>query len=287
MKKSFKEVAFRHYHSETVLSLGYVPATDSWPHVKTLLESYQNGFLIERRHKSLQTQLILDGTKACHLFQFDENRIFISHKPVVNYHDAPFSMMVYEPFIMILPQRNDLAGKEMYSFNFNPEKAKADSITKTGGFVRHENIIGEVFNREKFNLEVRILHPYSFWSNQRSITGMHKMTPHHFLTDYGDKLILDLLIRSYKIIKRIDEGIDDFAAMFCKIQEDILFIKHAADEEKTNGIIEKLTDWFYDEYIFDAKLTKLRSTYYDRIQIDKILKTYKETGIKLYLSGVN
>ena len=52
--------------------------------------------------------------------------------------------------------------------------------------------------RERYYIEVQLISPFEAWKNYGMISGMCRMTPKHLLTEYGDEVIRQLLIESYK-----------------------------------------------------------------------------------------
>ncbi len=70
--------------------------------VKLLQNQNYKAILLSREHQGLQTQISLTQAKSCWLLTFDENRNFVTVIPHFYQGDAAFSIMIPEPFILLL-----------------------------------------------------------------------------------------------------------------------------------------------------------------------------------------
>ena len=63
----------------------------------------ERGCLFEKEHSSLQTQFDLTGFDDCQLLCFDEALQFEEIRYYRNYQGAPFSFLISEPYVLLLP----------------------------------------------------------------------------------------------------------------------------------------------------------------------------------------
>ncbi len=91
MKNSFKTVKIYLKGETQNLSLGYLPNKELNVNGKALLENYQCGCLIEKKHEFIQTQFILKDSGPCLLVIFDMNKEFVTIKPIFENSSAPLS----------------------------------------------------------------------------------------------------------------------------------------------------------------------------------------------------
>jgi len=76
--------------------------------LKEILPNPIETVLFEKKHTKLQTQFDLTGLDSCWMIVFDENREFVTVKPHFYKGDAPFSVFIPEPYILLLPSNQKL-----------------------------------------------------------------------------------------------------------------------------------------------------------------------------------
>ncbi len=97
------------------IKLHFIPLNKTWIEIRSVLQKSPNGFLAERKHRFLQTQFILDGTDDCVLIGFDEHGKFVSSKPFYNHKNAPFSYLISDPVVIVLPAGTRLPSDRLIS----------------------------------------------------------------------------------------------------------------------------------------------------------------------------
>jgi len=147
----------------------------------------------------------------------------------------------------------------------------------------NKEVIGEIVERQKFYIKVKITRPYSYWYAERFISSVGRQTPHHFLTERGDVVIQELLNDSYQKLKIIDRNIDRFLKVYNDLKNEIIMLSDLENNETKRRIEYKLNDWFYHDFIFTSGVSGLYTSINERELIDNILNTYKLTGQKVYL----
>ena len=137
-------------------------------------------------------------------------------------------------------------------------------------------VTGEIIEREKYFLRVRIVSPYINWENQVGINGMGRQNPNHFLTDYGDERARDLLQESYRKLKIIDESLDRIVRVYENLEEEIAEVGLLEDSEIKSRIISKLNDWFFNDFLFTSSVTEMK-------KIEHIITVYRDEKNRIYL----
>jgi hypothetical protein len=153
--------------------------------------------------------------------------------------------------------------------------------------VEHDGKIieGKINVRDKFDMEVEITKPYVKYLKHSGFRGPGRQTPHHFLTEYGDKRAKEFLIEIYKKLKIIDESIDRIVRLYDQYLEEVSITSVIEKVEFRDGINSKLQDWFFS-CLFTPSVTGLvASIVYDRDKIIEIIEVYKKEKRKLYLSS--
>ena len=117
--KSTRIITIHYEKSEDVLTLGYAPVSATWVSCQTLFQEFPAGCLIERKHKFLQTQIILDNTPDCLLIVFDVGKEFVTVKPHKNLGDAPMSFLTSDHYVVLLPANTALTTKDIRSIEIN------------------------------------------------------------------------------------------------------------------------------------------------------------------------
>ncbi len=134
MKNSFKTVKIYLKGETQNLSLGYLPNKELNVNGKALLENYQCGCLIEKKHNATQTQFDLTGSESCILIIFDENNAFVTVKLKYDSNSAPVSFFISSPYVIIIPTSRvfpleDIYRMEILDFNL-PVQSIIDKIKR-------------------------------------------------------------------------------------------------------------------------------------------------------------
>ncbi|TRO66950.1 hypothetical protein [Christiangramia sabulilitoris] len=153
------------------------------------------------------------------------------------------------------------------------------SLTVKGTLVE-----GEIVEKSKFYIRVRITSPFKNWENSCGIKGPGRQTPHHYLTERGDEVAKDLLLNAFNKLKIIDKSINRLAKVQSDLEEELNELKSLKDSSIKERIASKLNSWFYDNALFSSRSTGMIATYGEKEKIEGIFKIYRETGEKLYLT---
>ena len=132
---------------------------------------------------------------------------------------------------------------------------------------------GLILKRKKFYIEVQLISPFEAWKNYGMISGMCRMTPKHLLTEYGEEVIRQLLIESYKKAKIFHERFDWICNAYKAYKAELMALYKIPDVKMRSKIKSKLEDWFFDA-VFTESVTGVRATYTDRDHIFKILENH-------------
>ena len=85
------------------MQCSYVAMSKASIEVQNFFKEGSKAIIFERKHNFLQTQFILNQIAPCWLVVFDENKIFTTVKPHFYRGEAPFSMIIPEPIVLLLP----------------------------------------------------------------------------------------------------------------------------------------------------------------------------------------
>ena len=96
--------------SEIKMSCNYIAMKSSIININEVLVENPKPALFECKHDFLQTQFNLTSTNLLWLITFDENKNFVTVIPHFHGTDAPYSIMIREPYVLILD------GKKSFSF---------------------------------------------------------------------------------------------------------------------------------------------------------------------------
>lgn len=118
MRKLTKTIKIHFEVNECLLSLGYVPNKSLVLNCKELLHSFKNGCLVERKHSFMQTQFDLSDCTPCLLVIFDENKLFVTIKPIFKKPTAPLSFFISDPYVFIIPPNTNMINESILSFEF-------------------------------------------------------------------------------------------------------------------------------------------------------------------------
>jgi len=153
------------------------------------------------------------------------------------------------------------------------------------GTVKGVVVIGEIIQRTRLWITLRILAPYIGWENTIGKANQALGTDRHFWTikgnDYVEKYGLRLLIESYEKVKVIDESIDVFAEIYDELQKEL----KAIDKPVESATKEEMKRELYRSYYNNLKITYgLHLGIYDYEQFEKIILSYKLDKRKIYLN---
>lgn len=127
--------------------------------------------------------------------------------------------------------------------------------------------------RQKHWIKVLLLSPYGGMEKECCITGPGRKSPHHFLTDEGDKRIKELLIENYEKLNYIYESFDRHCRLYLRLQNELKTTNDVSDVELRNTIKSKLKDWFFNTLIYSSS-TGLIATSDDRKFIYNIIENH-------------
>ena len=68
----------------------------------------KRGCLFTKEHSALQTQFDLTGAEDCQLLSFDKELQFTAVRYYRNHQNAPFSFLITEPYVLVLPDTHSL-----------------------------------------------------------------------------------------------------------------------------------------------------------------------------------
>jgi hypothetical protein len=153
------------------------------------------------------------------------------------------------------------------------------------GMVRGEVVLGEIIQRTRLWITIRILVPFIGWENSIGIPNQALGTTRHFWTIEGNDKVreygLELLIKSYEKVKIIDENIEIFVGIYDELQKELKAIDRLGKFKKKEKIKYSLQNGFEDN---------LHITYglhlgiYDKEQFEEIILAYKFYKRKIYLN---
>jgi hypothetical protein len=144
-------------------------------------------------------------------------------------------------------------------------------------------VTGEIVRRTKDHVKIKIVSPYTNWSNDRYITGQGRMSPHHFLTVRGYEVAKELLINSYRKLQIIDESIDRICGLYGRLEEEKAEAGKLPDSKIKNRIISKVDDWFFHDTLFISSVTGLITAIDERERIIEIINAYRYEDRKIYM----
>ena len=130
-----------------------------------------------------------------------------------------------------------------------------------------------VLDRDRYFIKVQLISPFEAWENYSIISGMCRATPHHFLTEYGDKTIRRLLIKSYQKFKILYDSFDRISNVYINLQMELKSLNEISDIEIRNKIKSKLEDWFFTN-MFTSSITGIIASYNDRSYIFEIFENH-------------
>ncbi len=153
------------------------------------------------------------------------------------------------------------------------------------GIVRGEVVLGEIIQRTRLWITIRILVPFIGWENSIGIPNQAIGTTRHFWTIEGNNYVkeygLNLLIESYEKVRIIDENIDIFVGQYDELQKELRAIDKLDESETKEQINRSLRNGFQD----NLQITYgLHLSIYDNQQFEKIILAYKLDKRKIYLN---
>ena len=96
----------------------YIRFTETHIPVRELLQNTGNLLLLEKGHRTEQTQVIMTGADPYWLLLFDNGRNFVTAKPFESPCSAPVSFFVNQPYLVLIPGNTDIPLTEIQSFTF-------------------------------------------------------------------------------------------------------------------------------------------------------------------------
>lgn len=121
-------------------------------------------------------------------------------------------------------------------------------------------IRGVIECREKFFLKVRIVYPYTFWTESSNINGFAKGSPRHFQTIWGDYRAKELLIKCYRKMVILEARWYPLVLIFNKMERAILEVKEKTSKECYQDIEFAMSVWWRD-WVFGDSTSHLMLSY--------------------------
>ena len=134
-------------------------------------------------------------------------------------------------------------------------------------------IKGTILVRQKHWIKVLLLSPYGGMEKECCITGPGRKSPHHFLTDEGDKRIKELLIENYEKLNYIYESFDRHCRLYIQLQNELKATNDIVDIEKSKLIKRKLESWFFDTLLYSSS-TEFFASFTDMEYISGIFENH-------------
>ena len=138
-------------------------------------------------------------------------------------------------------------------------------------------IRGVIECHEKFFLKVRIVHPYTCWTECSNINGFAKANPKHFQTVWGDYRAKELLIKCYRKMEILEARWNPLVLMFNKMERAIVEVKEKTSQECYKNIEFALSDWWRD-WIFGYSTSGLMLSYGQEKDLAALIHHFNLTG---------
>lgn len=108
MSTLLRNIQLNFAEGEQKVTVGNLTLKNNYINVLNEERFQERGCLFTKGHASLQTHFDLTGAKDCQLLSFDEKFNFVTIRYYKNYRNAPFSYLISEPYVLILPTEHDL-----------------------------------------------------------------------------------------------------------------------------------------------------------------------------------
>ena len=118
MEKCIKKVVIDHEEGTATFYIGYLLLEKVCVNVLDLLELYPKGFVVEKGHDFMQTEFQLTEAPSCIVFTFNAKGQFVSGKYNVKCGNAPITLLIPEPIVMILPLDVPFPSAKILSIDF-------------------------------------------------------------------------------------------------------------------------------------------------------------------------
>jgi len=148
----------------------------------------KRGYLLTKGHASLQTNFDLTGADDCQLLSFDKEFNFVTIRYYKNYRNAPFSYLLSEPYVLILP-----------AFHTHPVES-----TLSFTLLEYTEIHGidHVFGTDAEKVEILAGNPYRFYLSEYGVWMLRGTNRLELL----DEIYQTALTKEdYPLCKRINE----------------------------------------------------------------------------------
>ncbi len=107
MQNLLINIQFNYEKTNRKITLGNISSNETYYKVSSLQEKYQDfGCFFKFLNSPLQTQFDLTKARDCKLIIFDKDLSFVSLRYYFNHQNAPFSFLISDPYVIILPSDN-------------------------------------------------------------------------------------------------------------------------------------------------------------------------------------
>lgn len=134
-----------------------------------------------------------------------------------------------------------------------------------------QTIQGRIVFRSQHGLSVEITNPYTGWTEATSINGFHKMSPNHFLTNYGDLRAKEMLIVCFQKMRLLEQKWPSILALYKPLMS-LIGQLGITNEDEQAKIITSVIKKEWSEWIFDEPATGLMLSYGQEDQLLTIIQ---------------
>ena len=108
MQTILRNIQLNFADGEIKLTVGNLILQKNYINILELAHFKKRGCLFTKEHSSLQTQFDLTGAEDCQLLSFDKELKFTTVRYYRNHQGAPFSFLITEPYVLVLPDTHSL-----------------------------------------------------------------------------------------------------------------------------------------------------------------------------------
>ena len=141
---------------------------------------------------------------------------------------------------------------------------------------------GNITELSDFYIEVEITSPYCNWKNSLHTTGPGRQYSKSYFLRY-EELAESLLTQSFRKLKFIDEGFDRHVNVYTNLENELALVDQLPDSAVKTTIKSKLSDWFFQYYLFTPSVTKLCTAISEEPIIKNYIMHFRKTKKKLFI----
>lgn len=153
MKTSFKIIQLNFTHAQKQLAVGHVNLQSPYIHLSEIEDIKEKGCLFTKAHTHIQTHFDFTGTTDCTLMCFNKKMEFITVRYYRNHQNAPFSFLISETYILVLPMTHGLPTLTLTSMELLEHAS-------TKGF-------HHIFATDAEKVEILATNPYRFYISEQ------------------------------------------------------------------------------------------------------------------------